>query len=123
ISGTPRPGDGDAEDLRVTVEARGDAIVLAVAGELDMLTAGGLRQAIVTVLDSRPRVLVVDLSKVEFMASAGMNVLVEADEAAGSATLLRVVATGNVTMRPLRVTGLAEYLAVFESLDAALAES
>lgn len=110
------------DDLQITVETRGAAVVLAVAGELDMLTAGELQLAIDIALERRPQVMVVDLSKVEFMASAGMNVLLTAHEAAGS-TQLRVVATGNVTLRPLQITGLTDYLAVFASLDEALAES
>jgi anti-anti-sigma factor len=85
-----------------------------------MLTAAQLEQTISTALDSRPQTLVVDLSKVEFFASAGMNVLLAAREAAAATTQLRVVATGNATLRPLQITGLTEYIAVFESLDAAL---
>jgi anti-sigma B factor antagonist len=115
--------DGELEDLRITVESRGSAVVLAVAGELDMLTVHQLEQAIATALEARLPVLVVDLSKVEFMASAGMNVLAAASQAAGSTTQLRIVASGNVTFRPLRITGLTEHLAVFKSLDDALRES
>jgi anti-sigma B factor antagonist len=115
--------DGELEDLRITVESRGSAVVLAVAGELDMLTANQLAQAIATALEARPQILVVDLSKVEFMASAGMNVLAAASQAAGSTTQLRVVAVGNVTFRPLRIAGLTEHLAVVKSLDDALRES
>ena len=113
-------GDAEAEDLRVTVETRDPAVILEVAGEVDMVTATQLEQSIGSVLESRPPTLVVDLSKVEFLASAGMNVLLSTREVAGEATRFRVVATGNATLRPLRIAGLTEYIAVFESLDAAL---
>lgn len=122
-SGSPFPGDAQPEDLRVMVETRGPAVVLAVAGEVDMLTSSYLEQAIHTVLDGRPPTLIVDLSKVEFLASAGMNVLLSTRELAGTTTQFRVVATGHATLRPLQIAGLTEYLAVFESLDAALIES
>lgn len=121
-SGSPPTGDAEPEELRVTVETRGPAVVLAVAGEVDMLTAAQLEQTIRTELAGRPQTLVVDLSKVEFLASAGMNVLLSTREAADT-TRFRVVATGNVTLRPLRIAGLTEYIAVFESLDAALIDT
>ncbi len=85
-----------------------------------MLTAGQLEQMIRTELAPRPRTVVVDLSKVEFLASAGMNALLSAREVAADTTRFCVVATGNMTLRPLQIAGLTEYLAVFESLDAAL---
>lgn len=121
--GLPPAGDAEPEDLRVTVETRGPVVILAVAGEVDMLTAAQLEQAIRTALADRPRTLVVDLSKVEFFASAGMNVLLSTRDVAGVETRFRVVATGTATLRPLQIAGLTEYIAVYESLDAALVAS
>lgn len=122
-SGSPPAGGGEFEELRVTVTTRGPAVVLGVTGEVDMLTAAQLEQTITTALDGRPPILVVDLSLVEFLASAGMHVLLVTREVAGGFTRFRVVATGNATLRPLQVAGLTEYIAVFESLDAALIAS
>ena len=122
-SGSLPAGDAASEDLRVTVETRDPAVILAVAGEVDMLTAAQLEQTIRAALDGRPQTLVVDLSKVEFLASAGMNVLLSTREVAGQVTRFQVVATGNATLRPLQIAGLTEYIAVFESLDAALVAS
>jgi anti-sigma B factor antagonist len=122
-TGSPPTGDGEFDDLRVTVETRWPAVILAVAGEVDMVTATQLEQAINTVLESCPQTLVVDLSKVEFFSSAGMNVLLRTREAVGGTTRFRVVATGHATLRPLQIAGLTQYIAVFESLDAALIAS
>ncbi|OOK71032.1 STAS domain protein [Mycobacterium kansasii] len=55
------------------------AVVLAVSGEVDMLTAPQLAEAIQTALAAGPPALIVDLSKVDFLASAGMTVLVTAN--------------------------------------------
>lgn len=52
----------------------GGAVVLTVSGEVDMLTAPELAKA----LHAVPAALIVDLSKVEFLASAGMTILVSA---------------------------------------------
>ena len=59
-----------------------------------MLTSPQLETAIDTALDQRPAGVVVDFTDVEFLASAGMGVLVAAHDKAGSDVTLRVVADG-----------------------------
>ena len=54
------------------------AVVLTVSGEVDMLSSPQLAEAIETARATRPTALIVDLSKVNFLASAGMTVLVTA---------------------------------------------
>ena len=54
------------------------AVVLTVSGEVDMLSSPLLADAIQTALATKPAALIVDLSKVGFLASAGMTVLVTA---------------------------------------------
>ena len=106
--------------VRVDVERRGGTVVVAVAGEVDLLTAPRMEQAMFTELGERPAVLVVDLLGVTFLASAGLAALMKAHEKAAGATQLRVVAAGSATLRPLEVTGLDKPLAVFGSRDEAL---
>lgn len=54
-----------------------DAVVLTVAGEIDMLTAPDLQTALLAALaDTTCRQLVLDLSAVSFLSSAGLSVLV-----------------------------------------------
>ena len=50
------------------------AVVLAVAGEVDMLSAPQLAEAIHTALAASPAALIVDLTKVDFLAFAGVSV-------------------------------------------------
>jgi anti-anti-sigma factor len=106
--------------LTVTVERRARSLIVRLAGEVDLGTAPGLRLALERAVDERPRVVVVDLSKVAFLGCAGLSQLVSARQRAGRRTCLRVVATSRVTRRPLRLTGLDQYLGVFDSLAAAL---
>lgn len=58
----------------------GRVAVLSVSGVVDMLTAPQLEEAITTSLGKTPAALVVDLTDVEFLASAGMGVLVGAHD-------------------------------------------
>lgn len=111
----------DAQVLTVTVERDGRSTVLVVTGELDMQTAPQLSGALRQALRDRPGVLVIDLSAVEFLGSAGLTVLLDAHDSAGQDTNLRLVAASRITLRPLEITGLDQRLAVFSSREEALA--
>ncbi len=94
--------------------------MLAVAGEVDLLTAPDLQRELTQALEDHPETLVVDLSKVEFLASPGLAALVGAHQAARESTELRLVAEGSATYRPLQLTGLDEEIPVYRSCAEAL---
>ncbi|WP_436498828.1 STAS domain-containing protein [Actinokineospora sp. HUAS TT18] len=65
--------------LDVTVDQSATASVVTPAGEVDMATAPQLETALKSALaDSARPVLVVDLGQVQFLASAGISVLLRA---------------------------------------------
>jgi anti-sigma B factor antagonist len=119
-SNQPLPPVPSSGQVAVTTEEHGPAVVLAIAGEVDLLTAPQLQDALTHALNSRPAVLVVDLSQVEFLASPGLAALVGAYRDAGEHTALRVVAENSATFRPLHLTGLDEEISVFRSREEAL---
>ncbi|KUH93675.1 MULTISPECIES: STAS domain-containing protein [Mycobacterium] len=99
----------------------GRVAVVAASGDLDMLTAPQLRDAVQAALGKDPVGLIVDLTSVEFLGSAGMQVLMEThNQTDGTATKFAVVADGSATSRPLKITGIADLIDLFSSLDAAL---
>lgn len=98
----------------------GEAIVLTVAGEVDMLSAPRLAQAIQTASAAKPGALIVDLSKVDFLASAGMTVLLTAQAEASAPTGFAVVAQGPATSRPIKLMGIDSVLPLYSTLDDAL---
>ncbi|MDG4666754.1 STAS domain-containing protein [Mycobacterium sp. 236(2023)] len=95
--------------------------VVAVAGVVDMLTSPQLETAIDTALEQKPGAVVIDFTEVEFLASAGMGVLVAAHDKAGSTVEISVVADGPATSRPLKLVGIADIVKLYPSLDEALA--
>ncbi|MDT5347512.1 MAG: hypothetical protein QOH91_799 [Mycobacterium sp.] len=101
----------------------GQATVLTVSGEVDMLTAPQLAEAIHNALAGRPEALVVDMSKVEFLASAGMTVLVTAQADVVPPTRFAVVAEGPATSRPIKLMGIDTVLPLYSTLDSALSGS
>jgi anti-sigma B factor antagonist len=111
---------GPRFDVRTT--STGDVVVLAVRGELDALTAPQLAEAITNTLAEAPAALVVDFSELDFLASAGMTVLIDGHEAAGKSTRFAVVANGPSTSRPLKVMGLDDVFRLYPTLGAALAD-
>ncbi|WP_225440123.1 STAS domain-containing protein [Amycolatopsis eburnea] len=108
--------------VKVTHERVGDAAVLTVSGEVDLLSASVLGDGITEALADPPVLLVVDLTGVSFLASIGITALLEARRRAGAGTRVRVVAPeDSVVARTLQLTGLRETLAVTATRDAALA--
>ncbi len=94
--------------------------VIAVAGEIDLLTADRLSEALAEAL-ARDTLVVVDLSAVEFLSSSGLSTLALAHRSAPAGHELRLVAADRVTLRPLQITGMVEEIAVFTSVADALA--
>jgi anti-sigma B factor antagonist len=96
-------------------------VILAVAGEIDLLTAGKLGEALV-VEAARRELVIVDLTAVEFLSSSGLAALALAHRAAVAAGHeLRMVAGNRVTLRPIQITGLADEIAVFATVADAVA--
>ena len=96
--------------------------VVSAAGTVDMLTSPKLEERISTVVAQKPTAVVVDLTDVEFLASAGMSVLIAARQQTPEGIAFAVVADGPVTGRPLKLVGVTDIVDVYPTLDKALAE-
>ena len=97
------------------------AAVVTASGEVDLFTAPRLHAALVEAASGGAPALLVDLSAVTFIDSAGLGVLVAAfkrSRAHGGALHL-VVPPGRVR-RPLEVLGLDAVLPLHSSLDGAV---
>lgn len=121
VDPSAQAGQPNAQTVRVAVEKNGQTAVLAVSGDIDMVTAPEFEKSMLTALREHPATLVVDLGGVDFLGSAGLTALVAAHEEAGSRTRLRVVAGSSATARPLQLTGLDREIPVFSSREEALA--
>ncbi|MFI5905880.1 STAS domain-containing protein [Dactylosporangium sp. NPDC051541] len=65
-------------ELSLSTYDSGDHKVLEVGGEVDVYTAPRLREKLVELVEQGARHVVVDLSRVEFLDSTGLGVLVGA---------------------------------------------
>ena len=109
--GTEAPFD---DVITLSTSTSGDGVVtVTVVGEVDTFTAPVLRASLDTQLEQSPRELVIDLSGVQFLGSAGLAVLVETQKAARSRDVgLRLIATTRAVTRPLEVTGLIDLFTI-----------
>jgi anti-sigma B factor antagonist len=118
-------GAGDGTDvgeiIRFDVVDHGsDVRVLHVVGELDTLTAPLLQ---VRLLEQQAQVghLVLDLSDVTFLGSAGLAVLVGAKDDADSRGCRLVVVPGSrIVKRALEATGLLQLFSIADGVPEAL---
>jgi len=112
-----------ANDDFTTHESEVDGLaVVSVGGSVDMLTAPGLAEAIDSALAKKPNGLIVDLSKVEFLGSAGISVLMKTRDDLGDSTPFCVVADGPATHRPLTLLGINELMSLCRRLDDAVSK-
>jgi anti-sigma B factor antagonist len=113
--------EGLQQDAVSGVDDRGDAIVIRLAGELDLYNANAVRQEIVRQTDRKPQRLVVDLSGVTFIDSTGLGVLIEGRSRLEDRSSFLLAAPGLETRRALEVSGLDRHFVVYASVEDALA--
>jgi anti-anti-sigma factor len=106
--------------MTVTVHQHGEATVVEVRGEVDLLTAPRLRETVVAMLDYSPPVVVIDLLEVTFFGTSGFAALIEAQHRAGDRTRMRIAAAGQTT-RQMHLIGVHRQLALYPTRDEALA--
>lgn len=111
--------DVEAPPLTVRVSERQGITVVHVDGELELFTADLLRQRLAEVVQQKPTRAVVDLSRVSFIDSSGLGVLLQA--ARGLTGRLTVVTPRDRVARLFRATGLAETIQICPTLAEALA--
>jgi anti-anti-sigma factor len=102
-------------DLTVATGGSSEVRVVEAAGSVDLRTVAELAEYLDAALaDDTASIVVVDLRRVDFLAAAGLRVLMAADRRARAQnTTLRVRADTHAVSRALRVTGLDQTLKVY----------
>jgi anti-sigma B factor antagonist len=102
------------------LERQNGAVVLSLAGELDLYNAEEVRGALLNACADEPDVLVVDLGEVRFIDSTALGVLIEARSRLADRGGFRLAAPGLETRRALEVSGLDRHFLVHETVAEAL---
>ena len=99
----PAPAVGWAE---ASVDGTG-VVVLKLSGEIDMANVDALRAEIEPALEPRPKRVIFDLGRLNFMDSSGIALLLQV---AARAESVRVREPSVAVRRMIEVTGLADVL-------------
>lgn len=106
------------EEPVVSVDNIGGAIVVRLAGDLDLYNVDQVRAALAGAIDRSPSRLVVDLAEVEFIDSTALGALIDAHRSADGG--LYVATPQDPIRRALQISGIDRHLKVHDSVDAAL---
>jgi len=111
---------GGRESAVTGVDRRDGAVVVSLAGELDLYNAEEVRSALLEACSEEPDVLVVDLGEVRFIDSTALGVLIEARSRMGDRSGFRLAAPGLETRRALEISGLDRHFLVHDTVAEAL---
>lgn len=95
-------------------------VVVAVSGEIDLYTAGRLREALDALDVASVEHLVIDLSEVGFIDSTGLGVLVAAARRLPVGAPFDVVCHTEKVREVLLMTGLDRIFAIYDTRDEAV---
>jgi anti-sigma B factor antagonist len=118
---TPGPTSGLRKDPVSGVRRDGAAVVVSLAGELDLYNAADVREALLAACADEPQRLVVDLADVTFIDSTALGVLIEARSRLENKRAFVLAAPGLETKRALEISGLDRHFTVHDSVASALA--
>jgi anti-sigma B factor antagonist len=118
-------GEGVHEGLReppvAGIDRDGPAVVVRLAGELDLYNAHEVRDVLLAESGKAPERLVVELSQVTFVDSTALGVLIEARAKLPNKRAFLVASPQLEARRALEVSGLDRHFGVYETVDDALA--
>jgi anti-anti-sigma factor len=101
--------------IEVSQDLRDAAVVVSVVGELDSGSVGVLQPRLDAAIEAAgghpAKLLVIELSRVTYFGSAGLNAVLECYEKGFAAGVsVRVVAANREVVRPIEVTRLDKIL-------------
>ena len=107
--------------MRTTLSMFGSAAVLAVSGRIDANSAPTLEQTLLAAVDEKTGPIIIDMSQVDYVSSAGLNVTLLAAKALAKTSRQLVVAGVNDDVADvMRLTGVDKVIVLSASLDAAV---
>ena len=102
----------------VTETIKPGIIKITLSGELDASTAVTFKAEVEKAAAERPKRLVLMMEELEYMASAGVRVLVFAKQKMGAGVEIMAVAPQEAVLETLKLTGLERALAILPAYDA-----
>lgn len=89
----------------ISVEDGQGEATITLAGELDAAAAPQFKEAIEKVAEAKPQRLILLMDQLEFMASAGLRVLIFARQKMGAGVSLYVIGSRGPVLNTLKMSG------------------
>ena len=97
--------------MEITKNMNGTNLEIALAGRLDTMTAPELEQELKDSMDSA-ETLMLDFSKLEYISSAGLRVLLSAHKAMTPKGGMKVTNVNEIVKEVFEVTGFSDILTI-----------
>lgn len=117
----PQPGSSAFGIMRSEPDRR--TSVISVEGELDLSTAPRLKWMLIDALEAGASQLVVDFSRVVFLDSTALGVLVGVTRSLDAQARLAIVCARPNVLEIFEFAGMEGVFAIFPTLDEALAHA
>ncbi len=110
--------------MDIDIQMEGGAIIAAVSGRVDTISAPAFEKAVAEALNGREKLLVFDLSGLLYISSAGLRVIISAAKTLkGKGGEVRLAATSGPVKKVLQISGFFSMFKNFETRSEALAET
>ena len=97
--------------MTIQKQTDGKTLIIAPEGRLDTLTAPELEKELKTVIDDTDE-LIIDFEKLEYISSAGLRVMLYANQAMTGKKGMKIIHTPDIVREIFQITGLTEVLNV-----------
>lgn len=109
-------------NLEISSRQEGEFLVFDLRGEVDLYSAGSLKEELYRGIDGGAPRVVVNMDGLEFMDSSGLGVLVGALKRLSTQDgEMRLVCNRDNILKIFRITGLDKVFPIDESVEASLA--
>lgn len=110
--------------MNIDIQTQGEAIVAAVHGRVDTLTAPAFEKDLAGALNGQEKLLVVDLAGLEYISSAGLRVILgAAKKMKAKGGEVRLAATAGSVKKVFQISGFFSMFKSFETISDALADN
>lgn len=103
--------------LNVNLETTDDVAKITLAGELDASTATEFKTKVEEAAAANPKRLVLMMQDLEYMASAGLRVLIFAKQKMGNNVEIDIVAPQDTVLDTIEKTGFHHSVTILDSYD------
>lgn len=110
------------EAMEITYDRRDAAVVVTVSGSIDTLTSGSLAESLAEQIETGARRLVLDMSGVDYISSAGLRSLLAAVKLARrQGGDFRLAEVDQLVLKVLTLSGFTSILKLYDDVGQAVA--